>query len=110
MKDSEFDQKDSQEKKYNEEYSKSHENDQKSNVSINFAEYDDQNNELYYEEITVNFEKKYETFAEFVEIEAFYIKCKKIFSFKNKLHKHFKKSCKVIEFKKEGKLEISEIY
>jgi hypothetical protein len=100
VKNSEFDEKNSQKKEYNEKYSESHEDDQKSNMLMNFIEYDNQNNELYYEEITINSEKKYETFAEFIEIEAFCIKCKTIFSFKNKLHKHLKENCKVVKSKK----------
>jgi hypothetical protein len=71
-----------QEKKHNED------------VSMNFAKYDDHENELYYEEFTANSNEKYETFANFVEIEAFCLQCKKIFSSRNKLHKHLKTECK----------------
>jgi hypothetical protein len=66
-------------------------------MSINFAEYDEQSNELYYEEVTIDSENKYETFVEFVEIEVSCINCKKTFSFRNKLHKHLKKDCKTIK-------------
>ncbi len=97
MKDSEFDEENLHEKIYEKDCSKSHENDHDTNMSINFAEFDDQRNELYYDEITVNLEEKYETFARFVSIEAFCIKCKKTFLFRNKLHKHLKKNCQMIE-------------
>ncbi len=69
-------------------------------MSINFVEFDDQKNELYYEEFTVNSKEKYETFAEFVEIEIFCITCKKIFSFRNKLHKHLKNCKSTIKIKR----------
>ncbi len=71
-----------QEKKHNED------------VSINFAEYDDHDNELYYEEFSINLNEKYETFADFVNIETSCLQCKKIFSSRNKLHKHLKTKCK----------------
>ncbi len=64
------------------------------NVSINFAEYDDHDNELYYEESSINSNEKYETFADFVNIETSCLQCKKIFSSRNKLHKHLKTKCK----------------
>ncbi len=100
MKNSKFDEENSHEKKYEKNDSESHKNDHDTNMLINFTEFDDQKNELYYEEITVNSEKKYETFAEFVDIETFYIKCKKIFSFRKKLHKHLKKNCQTMKSKK----------
>jgi hypothetical protein len=62
-------------------------------MSINFAEYDEQDNELYYEKITIDSKNKYEIFVEFVKIEISCITCKKVFSFRNKLHKHLK-NCK----------------
>jgi hypothetical protein len=96
MRDSEFDEENLHEKKYEKNCSKSYENDHDTNMSINFVEFDDQKNELYYEKITVNSKKKYETFAEFVEIEIFCIICKKIFSFRNKLHNHLKSNCKLV--------------
>jgi hypothetical protein len=93
VRDSNFDEENSYEKKCQKNYQESQESVQESNMSINFVEFDDQKNELYYEEISVNSEKKYETFAEFVEIETSCITCKKVFSSRNKLHKHFK-NCK----------------
>jgi hypothetical protein len=101
MNESNLKQKYSHEDEYEEKYSQKN-RDQKLNVSINFAEYDDQENELYYEESTINFKEKYEIFAEFVKIEASCITCKKVFSFRNKLHKHLKncKSAKVEKIKK----------
>ncbi len=92
---SDLNQKYSQKDEYHEKYSQKNHN--QKNMSINFAEYDDQKNELYYEEIATNSKKKYEIFVEFVKIEVSCIKCKKIFSFKNKLHKHLKEDCKSIE-------------
>ncbi len=88
MKKQNLKQKNSEKDEYNEKYSQKKQN---QNIFVNFAEYDDQKNELYYEEIFVNSKKKYEIFVEFVEIKIFCIKCKKIFSFRNKLHKHLKK-------------------
>jgi phage terminase large subunit-like protein len=89
---------------YEKNYSESFESyqNQKTNMSINFVEFDDQKNELYYEEITINSKEKYETFASFVEIETFCITCKKVFSSRNKLHKHFKncKFAKIVKIKK----------
>jgi hypothetical protein len=79
------------EKKYSQE--KEHNDD----VSVNFARYDDQENELYYEETTTNSEDKYEIFAEFVSIETSCLQCKKVFSSRNKLHKHLKTKCKSIK-------------
>ncbi len=96
MNDSDLEQKYSQKDEYEKKYSQKNRK-QNLNVSINFAEYDEQNNELYYEEVTMKSENKYETFAEFVEIKVFCIKCKTMFSFKNKLHKHLKMSCKAIK-------------
>jgi hypothetical protein len=92
MKKQNLNQKYNQEDEYDEEFSQKKHNQKK--MSINFVEYDDQRNELYYEEVAIESENKYETFAEFVEIEAFCIKCKTIFSFRNKLHKHLKTNCK----------------
>ncbi len=97
MRNSEFDEENSREKKYEKDDLESHKNDHDTNMSINFAEFDDQRNELYYNEITSNSEKKYETFAKFVNIEVFCIKCKKIFSFRNKLHKHLKENCQTMK-------------
>jgi hypothetical protein len=94
MNESNLNQKYFHEDEHDEEYLQK---EQDQNVSINFAEYDDKSNELYYEEIAMNSEKKYETFVEFVEIEVSCIKCKKIFSFRNKLHKHLKKNCQAIK-------------
>jgi hypothetical protein len=97
MKEQNLKQKDSQKNEYDEKYSqKEHDR----NISMNFAEYDDQKNELYYDEITVNSEEKYEIFAGFVEIEVSCIKCKKVFSFRNKLHKHLKKDCQTMKTRK----------
>jgi hypothetical protein len=87
--ESEFDQKCDQ-KEYQKKYSQKEQN---QDVSMNFAEYDNQKNELYYEETAINSDEKYETFTEFVEIEISCITCKKVFSFRNKLHKHLK-NCK----------------
>jgi hypothetical protein len=70
MNESNLKQKYSHEDKYEEKYSSENRN-QDLNVSVNFAEYDEQNNELYYEEITMSSKEKYETFVEFVDIEAF---------------------------------------
>ncbi len=91
----EFDEKYSQrEDDYEKEYSKKKNKDQEEDVSINFAEYDDHDNELYYDEFSINSNEKYETFADFVKIEASCLQCKKVFSSKNKLHKHLKTKCK----------------
>ncbi len=97
MRDLEFDEENSHKKKYNDEYSESHEHDQKFDITMNFAENDDQSNKLYCEEVTIDSENKYESFVEFVEIEAFCIKCKTTFLFRNKLHKHLKMSCKAMK-------------
>jgi hypothetical protein len=94
MKKQNLKQKGSQKDEYDEKYSQKEQN---QDILVNFAEYDDQKNELYYDEITVNSEEKYETFVRFVEIEVFCIKCKKVFSFRNKLHKHLKEDCKTAE-------------
>jgi hypothetical protein len=99
MNESDLKQKYSHEDEYEKKYS-SEDRDQDLNVSVNFAEDDEQGNELYYEEAAIDSEKKYETFAEFVRIEVSCIKCKKVFSFRNKLHKHLKEDCKTIESKK----------
>ncbi len=96
MNESNLKQKYSHENEYEKKYSSENQN-QDWDVSVNFVDYDDQSNELYYEKITMNSDEKYETFAKFVEIEVFCIKCKKIFSFKNKLHKHLKKDCKTMK-------------
>ncbi len=49
---SEFDEKYSQQKKnYEQKYSEKEKKDQEQDVSINFANYNDQENELYYEKI-----------------------------------------------------------
>jgi hypothetical protein len=77
-KKSDLDQKFRYKKKYEKNYSKD-DRDQKMNASVNSAEYGDQENELYYEKSSINSEKKYETFAEFVEIEVSCITCKKSF-------------------------------
>jgi hypothetical protein len=69
-------------------------------MSINFVEYDEQDNELYYEEITIDLKNKYETFVEFVKIEISCITCKKVFSFRNKLHKHLKNCKSAIKIEK----------
>jgi hypothetical protein len=92
MNESNLKQKYSHEDEYEKKYS-SENRDQDLNVSVNFAEYDEQDNELYYEEAAIDSEEKYETFAEFVEIETSCITCKKVFSSRNKLHKHLK-NCK----------------
>jgi hypothetical protein len=99
MKKPNLDEKYSQEDEYEKDYSQKK---QKHDMSINFAEYDDQENELYYEEISINPEEKYETFASFVRIEISCISCKKVFSSRNKLHKHLKdcKSAKIVKLKK----------
>jgi hypothetical protein len=101
MNESNLKQKYSHKDEYEKNYSQKN-RDQELNVSVNFAEYDDQENELYYEKITINFEEKYESFAKFVEIETSCITCKKVFSFKNKLHKHLKncKSTRIEKIKK----------
>jgi hypothetical protein len=92
---SDLNQKYSQKDEYDEKYSQKNHN--QKDMSINFAEYDEQSNELYYEEVTIDSENKYETFVEFVKIEVSCIKCKKIFSFRNKLHKHLKEDYKTIK-------------
>jgi hypothetical protein len=111
VKDSNLNEKNSYEKKYQKNYQESQKNDQELNMSTNFVEFDDQRNELYYEEIFVNSEKKYEIFAEFVEIEASCITCKKVFSFRNKLHKHLKNcksTIKIEKIKKSAQKKINE--
>jgi hypothetical protein len=100
MREAEFDEKNSYEKKYQKNYQDSQKSDQKSNMSVNFVEFDDQKNELYYEEISVNSEEKYETFANFVKIEISCITCKKVFSSKNKLYKHLKNCKSAIKIEK----------
>jgi CRISPR/Cas system CMR subunit Cmr4 (Cas7 group RAMP superfamily) len=77
-------------------------------VSINFVKYDDQENELYYEEFSINSNEKYETFADLMKIEASCLQCKKIFSFRNKLHKHLKSKCKS-KFVNKSSKELSHI-
>jgi hypothetical protein len=88
---SNLNQKYSSKNEYDEKYSQKDHNHK--NMSINFAEYDEQDNELYYEKVTIDSENKFKTFVEFVEIEISCITCKKVFSFRNKLHKHLK-NCK----------------
>ncbi len=91
----EFDEKYSQqEKNYEKKYSEKKNKNQEQDVLMNFARYDDHENELYYEEVIINSKEKYEIFANFVRIEAFCFQCKKVFPFKNKLHKHLKTECK----------------
>lgn len=64
------------------------------NTSINFVEYDEHDNELYYDEIFMkNSNVKYEIFVEFVNLKSACTKCKKSFLSRNKLHKHLKKNC-----------------
>ncbi len=101
MKEFEQEQKHYDEHEYEKKYSQKKQY-QKIDMSINFVEYDDQENELYYKKTAVNSKEKYETFADFVEIEVSCITCKKIFSSRNKLHKHFKncKFAKIVKIKK----------
>ncbi len=105
MKTNQEDQRNSKYENYNEKYQENlkKKNDQEANVSINFAEYDDQENELYYEKFSINSKKKYETFANFVKIETSCFQCKKVFSSKNKLHKYLKTKCKSKSVNKSSK-------
>ncbi len=107
--ESEFDDEyQQQEKNYIKKYSEDEKKDQKQDVSMNFAKYDDQENELYYEEFSINSNEKYETFADFVRIEASCLQCKKIFSFRNKLHRHLKIDCKSIKTTNKSKSKVNE--
>ena len=58
-------------------------------IFSNFAGYDHENNELYYEKSP---EKNEEKFVNFVKISTFCLHCKQIF-FKNKLHNHLCSEC-----------------
>lgn len=57
-------------------------------ISINFAKYDEIDNEFYYDKQSCN--DNDETFADFIEIEFVYKHCYKTFSFNNKLHDHLR--------------------
>jgi hypothetical protein len=57
MNESDLKQKYSHENEYEKKYSQKN-RDQNLNVSVNFAEYDEQDNELYYKEITIESENK----------------------------------------------------
>ena len=59
-------------------------------ISINFAEYDKNDNELYYEKQTVAKNDFDEIFIDFVDLETRCKHCRKIFSFNNKLHFHLR--------------------
>ena len=59
-------------------------------VSINFAEYDEHGNELYYEEQSVMKKDFDEVFVDFVDFETTCKHCHRIFSFNNKLHYHLR--------------------
>ena len=59
-------------------------------VFINFAEYDKDDNKLYYEKQTVAKNDSDEVFIDFVDLETRYKHCRKIFSFNNKLHFHLR--------------------
>ena len=59
-------------------------------VFINFAKYDEHENELYYDEQTLMKKNSNETFISFVNLETTYKHCHKIFSFNNKLHFHLR--------------------
>ena len=59
-------------------------------VSINFAEYDQNENELYYEEQTLTKNDFDEIFVDFVDLETKCKHCRKIFFFNNKLHFHLR--------------------
>ena len=64
-------------------------------VSINFAKYDRDDNELYYEEQLFTSENDLdEAFVDFVEMKTTCKNCQKVFSSNNKFHKHLKeKQC-----------------
>ena len=59
-------------------------------VSINFAEYDEHENELYYDEQTIMKKNSDEVFVEFIDFETICKHCHKVFSFNNKLHHHLR--------------------
>ena len=59
-------------------------------VSINFAEYDEHENELYYDEQTIMKKDFDKVFVEFINFETIYKHCHKVFSFNNKLHHHLR--------------------
>ena len=59
-------------------------------VFINFAEYDEHDNELYYEKQSIMKKNFDEIFVDFVDFETIYKHCHKIFSFNNKLHYHLR--------------------
>ena len=62
-------------------------------VSVNFADYDEQENELYYDKQLYENDSN-EVFVEFVEMKTTCKNCHEIFKLNNKLHKHFnKKQC-----------------
>ena len=63
---------------------------------INFVDYDEHENELYYDESKAamnNFQQKNETFVEFVDIEIKCLNCNDVFSFRIKLYKHLRDEC-----------------
>ena len=63
---------------------------------INFADYDEHENELYYDEsetIAHDIQQEDETFVEFVDIEIKCFNCNDVFIFRSKLHKHLRDEC-----------------
>ena len=65
---------------------------EKKTISINFAKYDKDDNELYYEEQFFTSENDFdEVFVDFVEMKTTCKNCQEIFTLNNKFHKHLKK-------------------
>ena len=65
-------------------------------MPINFADYDEHENELYYDEseaIAHDIQQEDETFVEFVDIETKCFNCNDVFTFRSKLHKHLRDEC-----------------
>lgn len=62
---------------------------------INFADYDEHGNELYYKEseIVESTHQEDETFVDFVSIEIKCFNCNDVFLFRFKLHKHLRSEC-----------------
>ena len=62
-------------------------------ISVNFASYDEQKNELYYDEQFYDDDFD-EVFVKFVEMKTICKNCHEVFKLNNKLHKHLnEKQC-----------------
>lgn len=60
-------------------------------MSINFAEYDEHENEFYYDEQSIMKKNFDEIFIDFVNLIATCKHCPKVFSFNNKLHYYLRR-------------------